>query len=793
MADRTITLRAVLDFQGGRFASGVRAIAGAVAGAAQASGRAVGGVGAPIKSVSALVQRGGVAIKSMGEAVKGVASTVGAVAAKINAAGEELSKAGAKVNGFNEIARAGSAMTNAGQGIAQGLLSAGGAAVEFEQKLADVRAVAEITEKELQQLSAAALDLSQKTRFSASEALGGAEELAKAGIKIQDIINGGLDSVLKFATAGEVSVSEAAEFLADAKTVFKDASFEEIINSIAGAANASSTSFRELVHAARNSVTTFKQLRAEAGSIDEWATVMAIAAGRGIKGMRGGTGFRTAQVRLAAPTDQAASLMREMGIITGGVTKAYADNAEAIEKLEKRQTSLNNSLTKKVHLMTQEGKGHQEISKATASYHYDLGQTRAKLEELRAKHVELAKSNTEVKNALFDAQGNMVSYKETMVVLAKATEGMTQKQKVAKFDLLFGNESTDDVLAHLDAHLEAVKRGTNAYDEMHKSMAAVTAEMTADTKMDSLSGSFAILKSTVTALLIEAFYPMLDTIRGVVDWTTEAVRAVIAWVKEHPKLTAAVILITAGIAALLVVVGGLITAFGVIAASLTAIFAFVAGPAIAIIAAAIGWVVAVVAAIGAVIYALYSLGFTWKGAWNAMVGILAWFADQVYRLLYGINQLFVGLFYFVTGDWEKAIELWSDLFEKQFYKKIMGWIDAIIEKAKGALQTMKDLWEYATTWNITAGGTRAELGPRALLQQANRAAAPASDPAASVSFAEGLGALAAAIPGLGFGGAAAGAGGGGVNIGALNVNGAGAPEAVAAAVMGRLRFLRGGM
>src|ERR1044072_4593974 len=76
--------------------------------------------------------------------------------------------------------------------FAAGVAVAVGAAANFEQAMSNVQAATHETSENMAALRQAALDAGQATKFSATEAAGAVEELAKAGVSTADILGGGL-------------------------------------------------------------------------------------------------------------------------------------------------------------------------------------------------------------------------------------------------------------------------------------------------------------------------------------------------------------------------------------------------------------------------------------------------------------------------------------------------------------------------------------------------------------------------------------------------------------------------
>ncbi|EOP81519.1 phage tail tape measure protein, partial [Bacillus cereus] len=105
--------------------------------------------------------------------------------------------------------------------IGRGLKSAVEESMNFEQQMANVKAVSGSTGEEMKKLSELAVNMGETTKYSSVQAGQGIEELIKAGVSLTDIINGGLEGALNLATAGELELGEAAEIASTALNAFK--------------------------------------------------------------------------------------------------------------------------------------------------------------------------------------------------------------------------------------------------------------------------------------------------------------------------------------------------------------------------------------------------------------------------------------------------------------------------------------------------------------------------------------------------------------------------------------------
>jgi TP901 family phage tail tape measure protein len=155
-------------------------------------------------------------------------------------------------NSANKVSKDIQAIHNAALALGGAMVVGVGAAVtqaaNFEQKMADVKSVSGATADEMSKLGDLAKEMGMKTAFSATEAAGGIEELIKAGLTVEQIINGGLEASLNLAVAGNLQLAEAAEIASTALNSFKSdgLSAATAADILAGAANASATDVQEM-------------------------------------------------------------------------------------------------------------------------------------------------------------------------------------------------------------------------------------------------------------------------------------------------------------------------------------------------------------------------------------------------------------------------------------------------------------------------------------------------------------------------------------------------------------------
>ena len=93
-------------------------------------------------------------------------------------------------------------------------------AADFDQQMSTVQANTGATGAELDQLRQAAIEAGASTVYSASESADAINDLGKAGMSVTDILSGGLTGALNLAASDGMAVGDAAEYMANALSMF---------------------------------------------------------------------------------------------------------------------------------------------------------------------------------------------------------------------------------------------------------------------------------------------------------------------------------------------------------------------------------------------------------------------------------------------------------------------------------------------------------------------------------------------------------------------------------------------
>lgn len=211
------------------------------------------------------------------------------------------------------IADAGRKVLLFGTLLATALAGAGMAYANVESQLAKLRAAANPTAAEFSQIAAAVKQISKQSGLAPEKIAASFTELVKAGMNVQTALNGGAETVAKFAKVAEMETAEAAVIAADAMNVFaKDGvTAAQAVDVLAQAADASSIDLKEVAY-------SFKMASAVAGaagvSIHDLSTLVALLGQAGLKGSDGGTAIKTMLMAMMAPSDTAQKAIKKFGL-----------------------------------------------------------------------------------------------------------------------------------------------------------------------------------------------------------------------------------------------------------------------------------------------------------------------------------------------------------------------------------------------------------------------------------------------------------------------------------------------
>ncbi|OUB48015.1 phage tail tape measure protein [Bacillus thuringiensis] len=467
--------------------------------------------------------------------------------------------------------------------IGRGLKSAVEESMNFEQQMANVKAVSGSTGEEMKKLSELAVNMGETTKYSSVQAGQGIEELIKAGVSLTDIINGGLEGALNLATAGELELGEAAEIASTALNAFKadHLSVADAANILSGAANASATDVRELKYG----LSASSAVAAGAGmTFKDTATTLAVFAQNGLKGSDAGTSLKTMLMRLNPTTKEAYNQMRDLGLITYNAQAGY------------------DFLVKNGIQPTSRSVG--DIEQALEGYVMKIEGAKKWNDKCDTTFRELATSSAFLSSKFYDQQGHIQSLENISGTLHESMKDLTDQQRSMALETLFGSDAVRGATI-------LFKEGANGVNSMWDAMSKVTAAEVAATKIDTLKGRLTLLDSAFSTMkktigdalapvvsvfvaglqkLVDGFNSLPGPVQKVIAITGGIVLALTAVATVIGVIMGAIGMVVSGIGSLAIAMGVATAATSVTGAAL-GILTAVLGPvaiALGVVAAAVG-------------------------------------------------------------------------------------------------------------------------------------------------------------------------------------------------------------
>jgi TP901 family phage tail tape measure protein len=272
---------------------------------------------------------------------------------KLNKFEKEMGKVEKNFKGLDKV---GAAFTSVGSALTKGItlpvVAAGAAAsklyVDFDNSMREVAGTMGITAKEIEngsesykKLEAAARESGKSTQFSATESAEALNFLALAGYDVDKAI-AMLPKTLNLAAAGNLELGRATDMVTDSASALglDIKGTEVLIDQMARTAQKSNTDIGMLGEGILTVGGTAKML---AGGTTELNTALGILADNGIKGAEGGTALRNVILSLAAPTDKAKNLMKDLGVNAFDSSGKMRPLNEVFKDLDSKLGEMNDS------------------------------------------------------------------------------------------------------------------------------------------------------------------------------------------------------------------------------------------------------------------------------------------------------------------------------------------------------------------------------------------------------------------------------------------------------------------
>ena len=316
-----------------------------------------------------------------------------------------------------------SGMTAAGLAVAAFGVAAVKMAADFDQQMSTVQANTGATGAQLDQLRAAAIEAGASTVYSASDSADAINDLGKAGMSVTDILTGGLSGALNLAASDGMAVGDAAEYMANALSMFhlKGSQASQVADTLAAGAGKAVGNVSDFGEALNN---CGAQANSFGMNIQETTGVLALFAQNGTIGAEAGTQLNSMLMKLAAPSTEASNTMKELGISAYDAQHHFVGMANFAGQLQKAEKGLTDEQRNQANATIF---GSYAIK--AANYLYEAGEsgvnkwTKAVSESGYAAEQAAAKNNN-LKGDLENLGGSMESL---MISVGEGAQGPLRK------------------------------------------------------------------------------------------------------------------------------------------------------------------------------------------------------------------------------------------------------------------------------------------------------------------------------------------------------------------------------
>ena len=316
-----------------------------------------------------------------------------------------------------------SGMTAAGLAVAAFGVAAVKMAADFDQQMSTVQANTGATSAQMDQLRAAAIEAGASTVYSASDSADAINDLGKAGMSVTDILTGGLSGALNLAASDGMAVGDAAEYMANALSMFhlKGSQASQVADTLAAGAGKAVGNVSDFGEALNN---CGAQANSFGMNVQETTGVLALFAQNGTIGAEAGTQLNSMLMKLAAPSTEASNTMKELGISAYDAQHHFVGMANFAGQLQKAEKGLTDEQRNQANATIF---GSYAIK--AANYLYEAGEsgvnkwTKAVSESGYAAEQAAAKNNN-LKGDLENLSGSMESL---MISVGEGAQGPLRK------------------------------------------------------------------------------------------------------------------------------------------------------------------------------------------------------------------------------------------------------------------------------------------------------------------------------------------------------------------------------
>jgi len=380
-------------------------------------------------------------------------------------------------------------------------------AMDLEAQLSTIASVLGVTTDQVGPLKDAVYDLALNPalKVGVDEAALAMENLARNGLTMEQILGGAAEATVLLANATGADFGMSADIASDAMAIFniKAEDMMQAVNGIVSVANVSKFGIEDYALALAQGGGVAKSAGV---SFNDFNTTIAAISPLFASGSDAGTSLKTMMTALIPKSNDAADMMRKLGLFSGETNKEYDATVEKLGKVEAEMAALD------------------PASKNYAS----------QLQKLQAKQAELTSQLVAGKNAFYDQNGNLKSMNEISVLLQGALAGLSEEERNNALATIFGTDAMRAAVALADSGevvytdlataskelgisqdelRKYIEGGITAFEALQARQSQTDALQNAKTNTDNFKSALSMLTDTIDAIsrrIGDLFLPMLQ-------------------------------------------------------------------------------------------------------------------------------------------------------------------------------------------------------------------------------------------------------------------------------------------
>lgn len=214
--------------------------------------------------------------------------------------------------------------------------------IDFEQQMRNVQSVSNMTDEQFGRMIAKSKQLGATTKFTATQAGEGFENLARAGFTADEQMSA-IDGTLALAAADSIDLATATDITASVVRAMgleaREAS--RVADVLAQTSANSNTNVIGLGEAFKFAAPIAKRFGL---TVEETALALGLTANAGLKGTLSGTSFKNMLLKLAKPTEKAAGYMKKYGITVYETAEGNLDFRKTLDSVVAGTKGIHSSL-----------------------------------------------------------------------------------------------------------------------------------------------------------------------------------------------------------------------------------------------------------------------------------------------------------------------------------------------------------------------------------------------------------------------------------------------------------------